>query len=56
MKSKVTPKIPHFTYSSLFNGTDELKMYDYTRNDSSIAVYFDFERDREGGELFIFLP
>ena len=29
-------------------------MYDYTRNDTNIMVYIDFERDREGGELFHF--
>ena len=29
-------------------------MYDYTRNDSNIMVYIDFERNREGGELFFF--
>ena len=56
MKSKVTPKISHFTYSSLLNSADELEMFDYTRNDSNIMIYTDFERDREGGELFIFLP
>ena len=31
-------------------------MYDYTRNDSNIMVYIDFERDREGDKLFVFLP
>ena len=29
-------------------------MYDFTRNDSNIRVYIDFERDSEGDELFIF--
>ena len=29
-------------------------MYDYTRNDFNIMVYIDFERDREGDELFHF--
>ena len=46
----------HFTHSTLFNSADELEMYDYTRNDTNIKVYIEFERDREGGELFIFLP
>ena len=48
------PEISHFTYSSLLNGADGLEMYDYTRNDSNIRVYIDFERDREGDELFHF--
>ena len=50
------PEISHFTHSTLLKGVDELEMYDYTRNDSNIMVYIDFERDREGGELFNFLP
>ena len=29
-------------------------MYDYTRNDSNIRVYIDFERDGEGDEHFHF--
>ena len=29
-------------------------MYGYTRNDTNIKVYIEFERDREGGELYIF--
>ena len=29
-------------------------MNDYTRKDSNIRVYIDFERDREGDELFHF--
>ena len=48
------PEISHFTYSSLLNGADGLEMYDYTRNDSNIRVYIDFERDREGDELIHF--
>ena len=43
--------LPH---STLLKGVDELEMYDYTRNDSNIRVYGDFERDREGGELYFF--
>ena len=35
-------------------GVDELEIHNYTRNYSNIRVYIDFERYREGGELFNF--
>ena len=48
------PEISHFTHSTLLKGVDELEMNDYTRKDSNIRVYIDFERYREGDEHFNF--
>ena len=54
MKSKVIPIFIILPYSTLLKGVDELEMNDYTRKDSNIRVYIDFERYKEGGELFNF--
>ena len=54
MKSKVIPIFIILPYSTLLKGVDELEMNDYTRKDSNIRVYIDFERYREGDEHFHF--